>query len=513
MASILCILLLNLFPRPDCPAITSDDIRRLFALESIYQNTALDTAGSVSLSTSGEPIPGRFVIGFEPGAELSIIKKLHLTGTEIKLIDTSARFLVIETPVTLSLTTVEQQLAEISGVRFIEPDYPARTFFLPNDPMFLSTQWDKWVMYADQAWDIIKGGTIKVAVVDNGVDYTHYDLAANFRTNELGYDYIGQDNDPRPDNPNLPNAFHGTHVAGIIGAVTDNLIGVAGWAQVQLLAIRVLNDSGNGSLSNVALGIRWAVDHGARVINLSLGGDATTTPLNEACNYALSHGAILIAAAGNDGRANVTYPARLSTCVCVGATDELSGLASFSNYGPEQEVVAPGVTISSTAPGNSYLVANGTSMSCPEVSGVAALVLSLNSTLNPNEVRAILAASAIDMGSPGKDNLFGYGMVNAARALQLTQAYTGSKPINPAFAGFQRLNAQDSISSKTIFRRTELTLPEGVRTVELFDPAGKKVYRINQTQSKFTLPGSGIYFLILHPENQTPYSVKLIVPR
>lgn len=485
----------------------------MFTLESIYQNTALDTTGPVSQSTSGEPIPGRFVIGFEPGAELSIIKKLHLTGTEIKLIDTSARFLVIETPGTLSLTTIEQQLAEISGVRFIEPDYPVSTLFLPNDPMFLNTQWDKWVMYADQAWDIIKGGTIKVAIVDNGVDYTHYDLARNFQTNELGYDYIGQDNDPKPDNPNLPNAFHGTHVAGIIGAVTDNLIGVAGWAQVQLLAVRVLNDSGNGSLTNVALGIRWAVDHGARVINLSLGGDATTTPLNEACNYALSHGAILIAAAGNDGRANVTYPARLSTCVCVGATDELSGLASFSNYGPEQEVVAPGVTISSTAPGNSYLVANGTSMSCPEVSGVAALVLSLNPTLTPNEVRAILAASAIDIGSPGKDNLFGYGMVNAARALQLTQAYTGSKPINRAFAGFQHLNAQHSISGKTMFSRTELTLPEGVRTVELFDPAGKKVYRINQTQSKFTLPGSGIYFLILHPENQTPYSVKLIVPR
>ncbi|NPV13451.1 S8 family serine peptidase [candidate division WOR-3 bacterium] len=513
MVYIFTLLLLNIFPRQDCPAITSDDIRRMFALESLYHSAVADTTGPVSLSTSGEPIPGRFVIGFEPGAELNIVKKLHLTGIEIKLIDTSARFLVIETPTTLSLTNVEQQLAEISGIRFVEPDYPARTFFIPNDPMFLSTQWDKWVMYADQAWDIIKGGTIKVAVVDNGVDYTHYDLARNFQTNELGYDYVGQDNDPKPDNPNLPNAFHGTHVAGIIGAVTDNLIGVAGWAQVQLLAVRVLNDSGNGNLTDVALGIRWAVDHGARVINLSLGGDATTTPLNEACNYALSRGAILIAAAGNDGRANVSYPARLSTCVCVGATDELSELASFSNYGPEQEVVAPGVTITSTAPDNSYLIANGTSMSCPEVSGVAALILSLNPALTPNEVRAILAASAIDMGSPGKDNLFGYGMVNAARALQLTQVYTGSKPINVSPAGFQHRNAPDPISGNTIFTRTELTLPEGVRTVELYDPAGKKVYRFDQRQSKITLPGSGIYFLILHPENQTPYSVKLIIPR
>ncbi len=513
MVHISIIILLNLFPRPEYPAVTTGDIQRLFDLKAIYQNSIEQPSEDTSLTNQPEPIPGRFVIGFESGTELNIIRKLYLPGVEVKIIDTSARFLVIETPVDVPLENIKQQLSGTTGVRFVEPDYPARASFLPNDPMFLSNQWDKWVMYADQAWDVVRGGTVKVAVVDNGVDYTHYDLARNFQANELGYDYVNQDNDPKPDNPYLPNAFHGTHVAGIIGAVTDNLIGVAGWAQVQLLAVRVLNDSGNGNLTNVALGIRWAADHNARIINLSLGGDATTTPLNEACNYALSRGAILIAAAGNDGRANVSYPARLSSCVCVGATDEMSGLASFSNYGTEQEVVAPGVTISSTAPGNSYLVASGTSMSCPEVSGVAALILALNPTLTPNEVRAILAASAIDMGAPGKDNRFGYGMVNAARALQLTQLYTGSKPINPALTDFQYRDVQDSISGKTIFTRSELTLPEEVQSFELFDPCGRRVCRINQVQSKITLSLPGIYYLTLYPENRNRYSIKIINTR
>lgn len=290
-------LLLFAFPfRPECPPITAGDIRRMFILESIYQKPTEEHALPSPKLPSTDPIPGRFVIGFESNTESNIVKTIQSLGWTVKLLDTSARFLVIEAPVEVSRVELNQKLTGISGVRFIEPDYPVRLFFFPNDPMFLSAQWDKWVMYADRAWDITKGGTIKVAVVDNGVNYTHPDLRANFRTNELGYDFIAQDNDPKPDNPNLPNAFHGTHVAGIIGAVTDNLLGVAGWAQVQLMAVRVLNDSGNGSLTDVALGIRWAVDHDARVINLSLGGDATTTPLSEACTYALSRGAILLAA-------------------------------------------------------------------------------------------------------------------------------------------------------------------------------------------------------------------------
>lgn len=316
---------------------------------------------------------------------------------------------------------VQPALSQFRGIRYVEPDYPVRILNIPNDPQFLLRQWDKWIMYADLAWDVVTGGTLKVAVVDNGVDYTHPDLAANFRTGELGYDFLNNDNDPKPDNPGIENAFHGTHVAGIIAAVRDNLIGVAGWAQIQLLAVRVLNDSGSGNLSDVARGIRWAVDNGARIINMSLGGDAASTVLIEACQYAASRGVLLIAASGNDGRSTITYPARLSECVAVGATNENSELAWFSNYGPEQELVAPGTSIFSTTLGGSYDEASGTSMAAPEVSGVAALILALDPALSANDVRSILAASAIDMGSAGRDSRFGYGLVNAWRAVQLTQ--------------------------------------------------------------------------------------------
>ena len=504
-------LLLFAFPlRPECPPITTSEIRRVASLESIYQKPTEEASFSSLEFPGTNPIPGRFVIGFKSKTASNIVKTIQSLGWAVKLLEPAARFLVVETSIDVSLDQLNQKLAGISGVRFVEPDYPVRLSFLPNDPMFLSTQWDKWVLYADQAWDIVKGGPIKVAVLDNGVDYTHPDLRSNFQTNELGYDFIAQDNDPRPDHPSLPNAFHGTHVAGIIGAVTDNLIGVAGWAQIQLMAVRVLNDSGNGSLTDVARGIRWAVDHGARVINLSLGGDATITPLSEACTYALSRGAILFAAAGNDGRANVSYPARLSTCVCVGALDESSNLASFSNYGPEQELVAPGVLISSTAPDNSYLVAQGTSMSCPEVSGIAALILSLIPNISPARVRAILAASAVDIGSPGKDPYFGYGMVNALRALELAQAIASQKENGRNAPAQLNITERNSIWRKTVFSPKMLPIPKGVQKVEIFDPTGKLILRQNSTKSKVLLPRSKIYFLTIHSENLHPYAIKIL---
>ncbi|MGQ9678157.1 MAG: S8 family peptidase [bacterium] len=507
-------ILILAFPfRPECPPITARDIRSVFILENLYQNSPQGKFIFFPESLAPSSIPGRFVIGFDPHTKSNLIEIIQSQGWIVKFLDTSARFLVIETPVEFSLVQLNDKLTDIPGIRFIEPDYPVRSFFLPNDPLFLTTQWDKWVMYADQAWDIVKGGTIKVAVVDNGVDYTHHDLRANFATNELGYDFVAHDNDPRPDNPNLPNAFHGSHVAGIIGAVTDNLIGVAGWAQIQLLAVRVLNDSGNGSLSDVALGIRWAVDHGARVINLSLGGDAATTPLNEACTYAISRGVILFAAAGNDGRASISYPARLSNCVCVGALNESSNLASFSNYGPEQELAAPGVLILSTAPDNSYLVAQGTSMSCPEVSGIAALILSLTPDISPAQLRAILAVSAIDIGPPGKDPYFGYGIVNAYRALELARAIADEKRIGHNTSGQRGFTQRDSFCGKTIFTQKKVTIPKGVQKFEALDPTGRPVLKKNTFPTAILLPRPGIYFLILHSENQRSYPVKVLTVR
>lgn len=493
------LFLIAFFCRPICPPVTADDIRQALILENRFSFCPSTTP---TAPENAQPIPGRFVIGFEPTGESHIIDAIKGEGGTIRTVHSEGRFLVVELHPATDIENLQQKLLLLPGVRFVEPDFPARICRIPNDPMFLTKQWDKWVMYADRAWDITTGGNVKVAVVDNGVEYFHPDLTANFRSGELGYDFINNDNDPRPDNTAIPEAFHGTHVAGIIAGASDNATGIAGWAQVQLLAVRVLNDSGSGTIADVARGIRWATDHGARVINLSLASDAATTPLIEACQYALSRGTVLCAAAGNDGDRGISYPARLSECIAVGATNELSGIAYFSNYGPEQEVVAPGVAIYSTATGGAYVEAQGTSMSCPQVSGVIALLLSRFPSLSPNQVRAIIAASAIDMGQPNKDDYFGYGLVNAARALEMGQI------LYPAGT-----NAESPVArkNKTIITTADLNLPAGTTTVTVFDATGRLILKLNQPGRKIHLPAPGSYFLILHHLATAPSLLRALV--
>ncbi len=492
-------LLITFFPRPECPPLTTADIQKMFLLE---QTCATTIPSQPVFPENAEPIPNRFVIGFQSATLSAILNHIQTLNGQVINIDSGGQFLVARFPEHNNRSSLQLNITSLPGVRFVEPDFSARVLHIPNDSMFLKKQWDKWVMYADKAWDITTGGNVKVAVVDNGVQYFHTDLAANFRSGELGYDFIGNDADPRPDDPGVAEAFHGTHVSGIIAGVSNNLIGIAGWAQIQLLAVRVLDDSGNGTLTDVAKGIRWAADHDAKVINMSLGGDAASTPLIEACHYALQKGALLIAASGNDGRSGITYPARMSECVAVGATDELSGLAYFSNYGPEQEVVAPGTAIYSTATGNGYVEASGTSMACPQVSGVAALVFALNPSLTANQVRAIIGASAIDMGSTGRDEYFGFGLVNAYRALQLAQTLQRgtiktAEPHKPAIT--------------TIITHHAVSLPELKGTVSVYNPAGRVISKIPINNGVIVLPEAGTYFLQLQNQDGSSQLLKVLV--
>jgi subtilisin family serine protease len=354
----------------------------------------------------------------------------------------------------------------LPGVRFAEPDYWVRVCRFPNDTYFATQQWDKWVMYADLAWDLSTGSnSIKVAVVDNGCDYEHPDLAANFNTQELGYDFVGQDLTPRPDNYAIPDAFHGTHVAGIIGAVIDNSRGVAGWAQCRLVAVRVLNDSGSGMTSDLASGIRWAVDHGCKVLNMSLSGSSAPSELVEACDYAEEHGVLLVAASGNDGAGTIGYPAALGSCIAVGSTAENSRLADYSNHGPQQELVAPGTNVFSCAPGGNYVTASGTSMASPQVSGVAALVWSANTGLSAVRIRSLLDAAAIDMGATGRDNWYGHGLLNGRRGLEL------------ALADGVRAMSGHSEPVRVRVGSGSVLLPEWCTQARAFDITGREVAR------------------------------------
>jgi subtilisin len=257
-----------------------------------------------------------------------------------------------------------------------------------------------------------RGAGVKVAIIDTGIDYTHEDLDDNYVG---GVDYVNEDNDPMDD------AGHGTHCAGIVAA-EDNDVGVAGVApEAELYAVKVLDSSGSGSLSNVLNGIQWAIDNDMQVISMSLGSDVGSASLEAACDSAYASGIVVVAAAGNDytrrGRwepDTVDYPARYDSVIAVGATDQADERASFSSTGPDVELAAPGVGIYSTVPGG-YDTKSGTSMACPHVAGTAALVIASGITDN-GAVRLRLQQTADDLGLTGQDTWYGYGLVDADEA-------------------------------------------------------------------------------------------------
>jgi len=264
-----------------------------------------------------------------------------------------------------------------------------------------------------------KGAGVKVAVIDSGVDYTHPDLNGNFDLTStdrcaggLGYDFVNNDANPMDDNG------HGTHVAGTVAA-EDNDAGVVGVApEACLYALKVLGANGSGSYSNVIAAVQWAVDHGIQVTNNSYGSSGNPGSIVKAAfDNAEAAGIFHAAAAGNSGNCgangdNVIYPARWDSLVAVAATASNDARPCFSSTGPDVELAAPGVSVNSTLLGGGYGAKSGTSMASPHVAGTAALVIAAGIT----DVRTQLQTTADDLGDPGRDPRYGYGLVNAAAA-------------------------------------------------------------------------------------------------
>jgi len=274
-------------------------------------------------------------------------------------------------------------------------------------------------MGIDTAWRQTTGADVTVAIIDSGIDLGHPDLAPNLWTNpgEIpgngidddgngyvddvhGYDFVDRDGTPQDANG------HGTHVAGIVGARGGNGVGGSGVAwHVRLMAVRVLDANAQGTTAGVAQGIRYAVDNGARVVNLSLAGPSSTPDLEAAVQYAQARGVLIVAAAGNDGAdltTSPTYPAAYGedNVLGVAATTRDGGLSSVSDYGPGADVAAPGEQVLSTALGGGYEYRTGTSMAAPEVTGALVLLAAARPDLSGNGLRDALLAGVRHGGLP-----------------------------------------------------------------------------------------------------------------
>lgn len=383
---------------------------------SVVPDAPVDTT-----TVKANAIQGQYVIKFKQKmATEAIIQMTQGFNAEVVKFASRMSSAVIQfTPGTDSEENL-QNLRANSVVEFVEPNYKITNKYTVSDPRSKDQQ-GLAVANLAKAWDITFGDpNIVIGVIDTGIDMKHPDLK-----NKLveGYNIISQGKTPPMDDNG-----HGTHASGIAAADTNNKVGIAGTCpKCKIMPIKALDAKGSGDIFNVALGVIWAVDHGARVLNMSLGGPKNET-LKRAIDYALAKNVVVVTAMGNDGKNLKAYPAALPGVISVGAVDFSKARADFSNYGDWISVAAPGVQIMSTMPtykttmtefekeeGYDYL--DGTSMACPIVAGIAGLVLSRNPGYTPAEVKERIQSTATDVGKKGYDNEYGYGVVNAAKAI------------------------------------------------------------------------------------------------
>nr|MBC7244631.1 peptidase S8 [Chloroflexota bacterium] len=370
-------------------------------------------------------------------------------------------------------------------VQYAEPNYQAHALEVPNDEQW-PYQWALPKIGAPQAWDIAHcQGTI-IAVLDTGVHLEHPDLRNILWQNpgEIPDNGIDDDGNGKVDdvhgwhfyqNCNIGICIpaenriiqddngHGTHVTGIAAAETNNAIGIAGvsWG-ARVMTVKVLDQHGDGYYYDIAAGIVYAVDNGAQIINLSLGGDESSFVLREAVRYAYERGVLLVAASGNNG-GSVLYPAAYPEVMAVAATNSYDQRLSFSCYGPEVDIAAPGEAILSTwLPPYSYYYKRGTSMAAAHVSGAAALLWSWRPDFTNVQIKQRLETQADDVNSdlyPGFDPYIGWGRLNLYRALAglmpvptLTPTPLPSPTPNPTYTPTATPTAQPAPTPIRIYR-------------------------------------------------------------
>lgn len=387
------------------------------------------TAGLVGAAEheTGPPFRnGEIVVAGVPGP--------HLDGLEVAKYLPNADLTVVKVERGKELAMVKrfQEHGRRAGLNHI-----AYATIIPNDQYYTPYQWNFPAVQAEAAWDISTGNNVIVAVLDTGLAPDGYDRigCTVYPQNAAGYqDVVNNDNDPDDGDG------HGTHVAGTIAQNTNNSIGVAGLAYNScVMPVKVLDDSGSGSFADIAEGVYYAVANGARVINMSLGTNAryglrSDPVMDQALTYAYANNVAVVCASGNDGsRNNVSYPAIYPTTIAVGATDYLNAVTRYSNKGEGLDLVAPGGDTSRDRNGDGYgdgilqetksgswgyYFFQGTSMAAPHVAAVAAMLIAYDADITPAEIYADLTTTAADLYEQGYDSTSGYGLVQAADALQ-----------------------------------------------------------------------------------------------
>lgn len=434
-----------------------------------------------------------------------------------------------------AVATVDQALAMFRarpGVEFAQPDYRVQVTATPDDPS-VGSQWGLNAIGAPQAWNTGTGtGRIIVAVIDSGVAYNHPDLKANIWHNPgeiagngidddhdgyvddaVGYNFVSNNGNPVDDDG------HGTHVAGIIGAVGDNGVGVSGvdW-HVQIMPLKFLDASGSGYMSDAVRALNFAVAHGAKIVNASFAGGGSDPAMAAAIANARAKGVIVVAAAGNDGTdndANPVYPANYSgdNVVSVAAVDQNDRLPSFSDYGAKTvDIAAPGVGILSTLPNGRYGSYSGTSMATPFVTGALALVWDLHPTWTYKQVIAAVLNTADRL--PALAGKVATGMLDVAKAVAYdsgtntppTKDTAGATVTSVTFGGTGGINSarvsfSEAINAAT-FTPSKVTLT-GPGSKAIAVTAVTPVAGTNGTQFDVTFPTQtavGTYTLVVGPD-------------
>lgn len=431
----------------------------------------------INPKTASKSLPphakNRVIVKFKESAKNNLKKEAVITGPDVGVSSVTAlnqkegvkevkkivpdiikseldRIYLVEFKNDKDLSQIIKEYAEDPNIEYAEPDYEVTTQLDPNDPYYSSSgSWgqsydDLWgikKINSSAAWDKTVGSnSVVVAVIDTGIDYNHADLAANVWTNSgeipnngvdddsngyiddyHGYDFYNEDGDPIDDHA------HGTHVSGTIAGVGNNGMGVVGvnW-QTKIMGVKFLSGGGSGYISDAVSGTYYAVNNGAKVLSNSWGGGGRSSTMQTAIDYAYNNNVVFVAAAGNSNSDAYNYtPAGLNHVMTISATDYQDNKASFSSYGDVVEFAAPGVDVlslkaqggSCTTIGGHYCRMSGTSMATPHAAGLAALVLSANPSMTPDQVQTAMQNGADDLGTAGKDIYFGYGRINAGNSL------------------------------------------------------------------------------------------------